>query len=218
MVVKRKGIPGARIRLAPEQRRKQLLDVAYGILDELGPQGIQISEVAIRAGVSRPLVYRFFSNSVELLNAVIEDFTNVLAERFSALTTQYDFSSDPHTIAAMFVHTCCDLIEERGGGIWDLLMSRSADREVVQFAETRINELMLPWYEPLEAFCGSSPTPAPVIADMLVRVGDVALNNWVTGRISRDTAVTTCVTSIAGMLIAFSTQQSSRVATETLPQ
>lgn len=201
------GSPPARRRLSPELRRRQLLTVAYEILEEAGPEGMQMSEVAARAGVSRPLVYRFYANRTELLIAVLGDFESELSSNFQGLITEDTLSEDPYEIAARFVHGCCDLLEERGGGVWDLLMSRSADREVVEFAETVLQRIIEPWYEPLEVFCGEHPTPTKVIADMVVRVGDVAINSWVSGEISREVAVDACVTSIAGMLVAFANMQ-----------
>lgn len=195
--------PPLRQRLAPERRRSQLIQVAYRILAEDGPEGMQISEVAARAGVSRPLVYRFFANRTELLVAVLDDFERSLSVRFKQLVQGESLPEDPRDIAAKFVHSSCDLIEERGGGVWDLLMSRSTDREVVQFSEAVLKRLMEPWYAPLAAFCVHSPVPADVIADMLIGAGDVALHHWVHGRISRDVAVDACVTAIAGILISF---------------
>lgn len=197
----------ARRRLSPELRRRQLLTVAYEILEEVGPEGMQISEVAVRAGVSRPLVYRFYANRTELLIAVLDDFENALSLHYQGLVDENTLSEDPYDIAARFVHGCCDLIEERGGGVWDLLMSRSSDREVVEFAETVLERIIAPWHQPLEIFCGHHLTPTKVIADMVVRVGDVAINNWVSGNISREVAVNACVTSIAGMLIAFANME-----------
>lgn len=196
-----------RRRLSPEHRRRQLLTVAYEILDEAGPQGVKISEVAARAGVSRPLVYRFYDNRTELLVGVLEDFEDALSARFRGLITDHKISNDAYEVAAHFVHGCCDLIEERGGGVWDLLMSRSSDRDVVEFADAVLQRIIEPWYASLEEFCGHGPTPTNVIADMVIRAGDVALNHWVTGHISRQVAVDACVTSIAGILIAFANLQ-----------
>lgn len=197
-----------RRRLSPEHRRRQLLTVAYQLLDEVGPQGVKISEVAARAGVSRPLVYRFYANRTELLVAVLDDFEDALSTRFRGLVSDQKISTDAYEVAALFVHGCCDLIEERGGGVWDLLMSRSSDRDVVEFADTVLQRIIEPWHAPLEAFCGQGSTPTQVIADMVIRAGDVAINHWVSGHITREVAVDACVTSIAGMLIAFANTQS----------
>lgn len=195
----------SRQRLSPDRRREQLLHVAYQILAEEGPEGIQISEVAQRAGVSRPLVYRFFANRTELLVAVLDDFERSLSARFLSLITGNTFPENPREIAAMFVHSSCDLIEERGGGAWDLLMSRSTDKDVVAFSKEVLQRVMEPWYPPLEEYCRGSHVPASVIADMLIAAGDTALHHWVHGRISREVAVTACVRSIAGILVAFRT-------------
>lgn len=193
-----------RQRLAPELRRQQLIHVAYRILADDGPEGMQISEVAARAGVSRPLVYRFFANRTELLVAVLDDFERSLSARFSELVEDSVLPEDPRDIAALFVHASCDLIEERGGGVWDLLMSRSTDKEVVQFSKEILQRLMGPWTEPLASFVGASEVPATTIADMLIAAGDVVLSHWVRGQISRTVAVDACVTAIAGILVAFS--------------
>lgn len=196
-----------RQRLSPERRRNQLIQAAYRILAEEGPEGMQISEVAARAGVSRPLVYRFFSNRTQLLVAVLDDFERSLSARFRELAQGGEMPEDPRDMAAKFVHSTCDLIEERGGGVWDLLMSRSSDREVAQFSQEVLDRVMEPWYASLTAFCGHSNVPAKVIADMLIAAADVALHHWVHGRISREITVDACVTSIAGILISFASIQ-----------
>lgn len=206
--------PPVRQRLSPERRRQQLIQVAYRILAVEGPEGMQISEVAAQAGVSRPLVYRFFANRTDLLVAVLDDFERSLSARFRELAQGGEFPDDPREIAAMFVHSSCDLIEERGGGVWDLLMSRSSDKEVVQFSKEVLQRLMEPWYEPLRVFLGNSLVPATVVADMLIGAGDVALNHWVHGRISRTVAVDACVTSIAGILVSFTTLQQNSVTSD----
>lgn len=192
-----------RQRLSPDRRIEQLLDVAYRILSVDGPEGVQISEVAQQANVSRPLVYRFFANRTELLVAVLDDFERALSSRFQALVTGDSLPEDPREIAAMFVHCSCDLIEERGGGAWDLLMSRSTDKDVVAFSQKVLSRVMAPWYPLLEAYCSASQVPASVIADMLVAAGDTALHNWVHGRMSREVAVEACVRAISGILLAF---------------
>lgn len=194
----------ARQRLSPERRRNQLIQVAYRILTEDGPEGMQISEVASRAGVSRPLVYRFFGNRTELLVAVLDDFERSLSERFQALVESDDLPYDARESASKFVHACCDLIDERGGGVWDLLMSRSTERDVVQFAQEVLKRIMAPWLDLLAAFCTQSQVPPKIIADMLVGAGDVALHHWVHGRIPREVAVDACVSAISGILISFS--------------
>ncbi len=77
-------------RIPKEDRRKQLLSVAAQILTEQGVEQVQITEVAERAKVSRPLVYRLFPTRKALVIALLHDFATRLGERFQAalLATQ----------------------------------------------------------------------------------------------------------------------------------
>lgn len=199
--------PHTRQRLSSDKRREQLIDVAYRILTESGPEGMQISEVALRAGVSRPLVYRFFKNRTELLVAVLDDFERSLSARFRELLSDGTEMTDARSIAKLFVQAACDLIEERGGGAWDLLMSRSTDPEVVDFSKAVVQRLMAPWVQMLAQFLGNSIVPAQVVSSMLVAAGDTALYHWVRGEISREVAVDACVAAITGILMSFVNQQ-----------
>lgn len=203
------GSPVLRQRLSSDKRREQLVNVAYEILTQSGPEGMQISEVAARAGVSRPLVYRFFANRTELLVAVLDDFERSLSGRFAELLSSDTSMTDARAIATLFVQASCELIEERGGGAWDLLMSRSTDPEVVDFSKAVVRRLMAPWVELLAAFLGDSVVPASVVSGMLVAAGDTALHHWVRGEISRDVAVDACVAAITGILMAFVSTNSS---------
>lgn len=47
-------------RLSVEERRRQLLGAALGLFAHRAPDEVSLDEVAVAAGVSRPLVYRYF--------------------------------------------------------------------------------------------------------------------------------------------------------------
>ena len=63
----------ARTRLAPDDRRQQLVETAAAILGSEGVEQVRVPRVADEAGVSRPVVYRFFPNRHALILAVLED-------------------------------------------------------------------------------------------------------------------------------------------------
>src|SRR5262245_19282245 len=67
--------PPPTARVPPDARRRQLLDEAARLLTEHGIEQLQITEVATRVGVSRPLVYRQFPTRQALVRALLEDFT-----------------------------------------------------------------------------------------------------------------------------------------------
>src|SRR5690242_13726806 len=47
-------------RMAPEQRREQLLDAALSVILEQGYSGVSIEAIARAAGVTRPVIYDHF--------------------------------------------------------------------------------------------------------------------------------------------------------------
>jgi AcrR family transcriptional regulator len=59
-------------RLAPEDRRSQLLDVSLELLVEQGFGAINVEAVARRAGVTRPVVYDMFGDLDGLLHALLD--------------------------------------------------------------------------------------------------------------------------------------------------
>ncbi len=63
--------PRAR-RLAPEVRRRQLLDAALDVLAEGGFDAVTVEAVAGRAGVTRPVVYDMFGDLEGLMLALID--------------------------------------------------------------------------------------------------------------------------------------------------
>src|SRR6201986_3516149 len=59
-------------RMAPAQRREQLLDAALQVVLEQGYAGVSIEAIARRAGVTRPVIYDQFANLGELIQTLIE--------------------------------------------------------------------------------------------------------------------------------------------------
>jgi AcrR family transcriptional regulator len=52
-----------------EQARKAILQSAYALLKERGPARVTVEEVAARAGVGKPTIYRYWANAQELAMA-----------------------------------------------------------------------------------------------------------------------------------------------------
>jgi AcrR family transcriptional regulator len=58
--------------MAPDARRRQLLDAALALIAEDGYESVTIEAVAKRVGVTRPVVYSVFSNVDELLLTLLD--------------------------------------------------------------------------------------------------------------------------------------------------
>lgn len=61
-----------RRRLSPDQRRTELLDIGARLFSEHAYTDVRIEEVATLAGVSRGLMYHYFSTKRDFLAAVVQ--------------------------------------------------------------------------------------------------------------------------------------------------
>lgn len=81
------GSVGTRSRLHPGARRRQLLEVGVRLVGQVSYQELSLEEVAEGAGISRPLVYRYFPTKrafyVEVLRFAAEQLLE-LVERASS--------------------------------------------------------------------------------------------------------------------------------------
>jgi AcrR family transcriptional regulator len=59
-------------RLLPEQRREQLLDVVLDVIDAEGVGAVTVDAIARRAGVTRPVVYKNFTDANDMLRASLD--------------------------------------------------------------------------------------------------------------------------------------------------
>jgi AcrR family transcriptional regulator len=57
-------------RLRPHQRREHLLDTAAAMLAEKPYDDVMIQDIAVRAGVSRALMYHYFSTKRDVRSAI----------------------------------------------------------------------------------------------------------------------------------------------------
>jgi AcrR family transcriptional regulator len=58
-------------RKTKEVRREEILDAALGVFAEFGFAGASTEDIAVRAGISQPYVFRIFGTKKELFKAVV---------------------------------------------------------------------------------------------------------------------------------------------------
>ena len=80
------AMPGARLTAA--QRKQQFLDVAAQLVVEQGADTVTMEAVAARAGVSKALSYRYFSNAGALLLELFEREVVELDEQIRHAVTE----------------------------------------------------------------------------------------------------------------------------------
>lgn len=183
-------------------RRRQLLGEAAKLLTEHGVDRVQITEVAERAGVSRPLVYRLFPTRQALVRAVLEDFASFISERFRQARERFE-SHDVHGLATAFVEASCDAIEQKGAGPWLLLDPRGADPEIGRLGRAIFVELLDPWQRQLGTFLGVPQRRASHLLWIIVAAGRACLSGWIEGTATRAQAASDTTRVVMALLQAF---------------
>ena len=74
------------MRLPAEQRRRQLLDVALDIFAERGFHSTSMDDVALAAGVTKPVLYQHFPSKRALYVELLEDVGNQLLTQLTGAT------------------------------------------------------------------------------------------------------------------------------------
>jgi AcrR family transcriptional regulator len=166
----------ARTRLSPEDRQQQLLRVTSDIIATDGVDNVRIPYVAAAAGVTRPVVYKFFPNRHELLKGVLEDFREDYTRRVPDVE-EPNKDLDVATTARAFIDAACDTIEARGSGGWQLLRSVGHDQEISAISKEFRRQLVQPWL-------------APALADVMVTGAGEILQRWIEGDFSRQQVAT----------------------------
>lgn len=82
-------------RMAPAERREQLVDAALDVILEQGYGGVSIEAIARRAGVTRPVVYDHFPNLGRLLHTLIEREERISLEQLAQVVPEDPGGHDP---------------------------------------------------------------------------------------------------------------------------
>ena len=160
------------VRTRPEERRRQLLDVAEQLLEEGGSDSLRMDTLATAAGVTRPVVYAHFDNRDALIIALLErherrlsadDRTTSEHAGFESMirsaTASYLEMSVAHGAAMRALVSGANLspqIEETRRRIWDAGVSKWASeyRRVFQLSVRDSRALALSHLTGLSAMAG----------------------------------------------------------------
>jgi AcrR family transcriptional regulator len=116
-----------RTRLTPEGRRKQLLDSARDLIQDQGFSGFTMEALATEAGVSNPLVYKYFDTRLELLQ---ELWTREYERYNRSVREQLSKAENFEDIVRLFVNL--NFTELSLGEITHILGSQPELREVTK--------------------------------------------------------------------------------------
>jgi len=196
-------VPSVARRVPADARRRQLLDHSARILTEEGLDRLEITLIAERASVSRPLVYRLFPTRNAVVRALLDELTALISERFQRAILRA-LPGTIESITTLFVEACCDAIDEKGAGPWLLLLdARGADPEVARIGREALSHLLGPWEEQLATFTGSPPRRAANHLWVIVAAGRAAISGWIDGSMTRAEAVSDATRAVSALVAAF---------------
>ena len=121
-------------RLDVDERRRQLLDASARIFTERRYDAVSMSEIAAAAGISKGLLYHYFTNKQELFRATLED-----AARDIAIRIEPDESLPPAERVSASVSAYLDWIEAHEASYVRLIEDVGSVSEVRQLV-TRVRE------------------------------------------------------------------------------
>lgn len=137
-----------RKRLSERERRKVILDAATQVVAERGAEAASISEIAERAGITRPIVYDHFPTKQDIILTLIEHHHATLMSALAQVATSGRL--DRRTFRQIIVAYLHQVDLDPGG--WRILClepSRDPEIAAVQRRTAReVNEVVAAMLDP----------------------------------------------------------------------
>jgi AcrR family transcriptional regulator len=172
-----------RVRLHPDTRREQLLDLGVELLAGRSLEELSIDLLAEEAGVSRGLLYHYFRNKQEFHRAVVQRATDEMLR-----LTMPDPSLDALTRLGAGLAAYVDYVESNFAPFMSLVRGAASGdrllREIYQDARCTLTERIVESLGEL----GVDETPASrLLTDGWVAMTEETVLSWVQHRqVSRD--------------------------------
>ena len=161
-----------RLRMTGKERREQLLDIGRALFAQRGFDATSVEEIALQAGVSKPVVYEHFGGK-EGLYAVVVD--REMSSLLDAITGALTSTGQPRQLLERAAFALLDYVESSSDGFRILVrdspvaQSTGSFASLISDAASQVEHIMVNQFK----LRGFDPKNAPMYAQMLV--GMVAL-------------------------------------------
>jgi AcrR family transcriptional regulator len=170
-----------RMRMTGKQRREQLLDIGRSLFAEKGFDATSVEEIALRAGVSKPVVYEHFGGKEGLYAVVVDREMSALLDTITGALTS---TGHPRELLERAAFALLDYVEQSSDGFRILVRDSPVASSTGSFASllsdaaTQVEHIMVNQFRAR----GFDTKHAPMYAQMLV--GMVALTGqwWLDAR------------------------------------
>jgi AcrR family transcriptional regulator len=126
------------------ERRAEMVDAAMDAVREHG-SGVSVAEIAKRAGITKPVLYRHFEDRADLQRAVGEKSAELLMERIFTALEGADSEADEGALIAHIVDAFLAGIEDEPE-LWRFVVHNTVEREagseIVEDVQERIARLL----------------------------------------------------------------------------
>jgi len=122
------------VRLRRDERRAQLLDAARSVFVSNGYHSAAMDDIAVRAGVSKPVVYQHFPSKLDLYLALLDESTEALV---ATVQEAIDSSPDNHQRVAAAIEAYFAFVDE---GSEDFRLVYESDLTSSTGVRTRLDE------------------------------------------------------------------------------
>ena len=169
--------PPRRRRLAPEVRRRQVLDAAVAVFSEEGFHGASMDAVAERAGVSKPSVYAHGGTKEELFAACLRREADRLTTTMAAASSDPAAAGDAEVrLRGALVAFFRTLTTHRES--WTVLYRQASTGEFAGIVDAARRGIVLRAAELLAPELGGDTRAAVPLAHVLVGAGEGLAEWW----------------------------------------
>ncbi|SIS05401.1 TetR/AcrR family transcriptional regulator [Williamsia sterculiae] len=198
-------------RMPRSARRVQLLDAASEIFVERGYHSAGMDEIAVHAGVSKPVLYQHFPSKLDLYLAVLESHAETMVSSVrAALSTTTDNHQRVHAAVAAFF----DFIDQDNQGYRLIFESDALDPAAIRRVEGATEACVDAVYGLVMHDSGLDPYRSRMLAAGLVGASQTNARYWLDAKrpIGKQQAVDTTVELLWGGLSRVPLQASQRDA------
>ena len=184
--------------MARDERRRQLLDTALGIVREEGTEALTLARLAERAGVTKPIAYEHFGTRAGLLIALFRDYDDrtTVAVR-TALASGGKTVEDAASILSAAYIDCCLSMGPEVSAIVDAL---SASEETGDFRRSFREFLVGEFRKAFAPFVKLSGRTGKALLVGILGAAETLAEEAGAGRLSRGEAVAALTRIMVGAL------------------
>ncbi len=186
-------------RLPRSARRQQLLEAASEVFVENGYHAAGMDEIAVRAGVSKPVLYQHFPSKLDLYLAVLDSHTTTMIDVVqNALRT----STDNRVRVRAAVRALFDFVDQDDKGYRLIFQSDSNDPAAMRRVENATEACVDAVYDLVLHDSGLDPYRSRMLAAGMVGTSQINARYWLDADrpIPMDDAVDTTVAMLWGGL------------------